>query len=209
MTQSIGAIVLAAGASSRFGTNKLLLPFDGSSVVNTVMRAVCATDLAYRVVVTGFANEAVRGAIHQDCRYVVAHNADHLRGEMLSSVKCGLAQLQAQPIDAALIVMGDMPLVRVDLLNRVIGASRASAKDIVAPRYAGERGHPVLIARKYWSEILALPSEGNPREVLRRYPDALLLLDTDDVGVVQDVDTREKYDHAIAILKKRQLKADD
>lgn len=192
----VAAVLLAAGQSSRMGSNKLLLPWHGGQpILVHVARQYLEAGLAALVVVTGYDAAALRSALATlalDC----VHNPEHAQGEMLSSLQLGLRALMAaeKRFAAAFIQPADMPGVSAKLI-RSLQAQAAPGWD-VAPSYRGQRGHPVLLARERWQAMLDLPPGAMPRAALdaRR----LRLLPVDDAGVLLDVDTRQAYKQALA-----------
>jgi CTP:molybdopterin cytidylyltransferase MocA len=161
----IGAVVLAAGAATRFGSPKqrLLLP--------AVLDAVTAAAVGPIVVVVG------AHAVDPDPRAVHVTCPDWHRGPG-ASLRCGLAALPAD-VDGAVVVLADGPSLSPAAVERVAAAWRAGAGDVVAASYAGERGHPVVVGRSAWS---AVGDEG-----LRSRPASLV--PCDDLGAPGDVDT--------------------
>jgi CTP:molybdopterin cytidylyltransferase MocA len=160
----VAAIVLAAGASSRFGSAKqqLLLPV----VLERVRAAEAADDL---LVVLG-AHEVETDAPTVRC-------PDWERGPG-ASLRCGLNELGAS-VEAAVIVLADGPNLAPAALDRVVAAWREGAGDVVAASYGGNRGHPIVLARAIWADV---PDEG-----ARALKPALV--PCDDLGAPGDVDT--------------------
>jgi molybdenum cofactor cytidylyltransferase len=111
---------------------------------------------------------------------------------MLSSVKAGIAALPDH-IAGAMIVLGDQPRIQPKVVSQVMMAYAEGRGYLVAPRYQDERGHPILIDRRYWSEFLALPADGAPRDVLKKYKDQIAHVDVDTDSVLRDVDTPDDY----------------
>jgi molybdenum cofactor cytidylyltransferase len=109
---------------------------------------------------------------------------------MLSSFKVGL---RAQPanIGAALIVLGDQPRIQPKIVGQLTMAYAEGQGDLIAPSYQMRRGHPMLIDRRYWGEILALPEDGAPRDVIRKHTVTHINVEND--SVLHDVDTPEDY----------------
>ncbi len=211
---NIAAIVLAAGSSSRYGgANKLLLPFGDGVVVQRVVRTVKQTSVARILVVTGHQHVQVMDALHAEaCEF--AHNPRHAEGEMISSIRVGLARLleppegcsesaessQAQPSGrwaAALIVLGDQPLLPARVIERLVEAFEYGCGDIIAPRFGTQRGHPVLIARKFWGEAMALPDGSPMRALLARHSHDVTHILVNTNTVLLDVDTPELYREAV------------
>ena len=192
---TVAAVILAAGASSRFGRNKLLLPFGGQCVIQRTVSNVLASAVTRVVVVTGHDAGAIAEALADAAapRVLRVLNADYQDGEMLSSIKVGLHALEPTDARAALIVPGDQPLLRPELIDRLLLAYTQRCGAIIAPRFEGQRGHPVLFDRSVWDEILALPSDGNPRDVLRAHQHDLAHIAVSDDSILVDVDTPEAY----------------
>ena len=158
----IGAVVLAAGEASRFGSPKqqLMLP--------DVLRAVRASSVDDIVVVEG-AYE-----LETDARTVPC---DEWQRGMGASLRCGLEAL-ATDAEAAVVVLADGPGLAPEAVDRVLAAWRAGGEDVIAASYGGVRGHPVLLARSAWADV---PDEG------ARALDPELI-PCDDLGHPGDVD---------------------
>jgi nicotine blue oxidoreductase len=158
----IACVVLAAGASSRFGSPKQQL------LVEPVLERVRRSSVDEVVVVLG-AHELETSARAVRC-------LDWERGPG-ASLRCGLEALPAEA-EAAVVVLADGPDLAPEALDRVIGTWRESDAPVVAATYGGIRLHPVLLAREVWKEI---PDEGAKRL------DAVLVA-CDDLGPPGDVD---------------------
>ncbi len=188
----VTAVILAAGKSTRMGQNKLLLPWGAGTVLGQVVQAARQSDVADVLVVTGHQAEAV-AAIAQAAGASTLHNSAVAQGgEMITSLQAALRQL---PDDAAavLVMLGDQPAVDHHTLNFLLHAYYQGQGDLFAPVYQGQRGNPVLIGRRYFAELLALPADAAPRDVVGRHQDALRLVEVNAPGVVQDLDVPEDY----------------
>ncbi len=158
----IGAVVLAAGAATRFGAPKQRL------LVDHVVERVRASSVD-RVVV-------VAGAYALETDAPVVHCPEWELGPG-ASLRCGLAALPGET-DAAIVALADGPDLVPAAIDRLIDAWRSGAGDVVAASYAGERGHPVLLARSTWASV---PDEG-ARALTP------VLVPCDDLGAPGDVD---------------------
>ena len=189
-----GAIILAAGLSSRMESNKVLLPWrDGKPIVRHVASQFVEASMSEVCVVTGRDAAQVRAAV-DGLDVTCVHNSDYATGEMLSSVKVGLRALPAE-LDGCFIQPADMPAVPLDVIGQLASAHEAGWN--LAPRYDGRRGHPVLLDRAYWGAMLALPADAKPRAVIEGARERLRLVDVDDEGVLLDIDTREAYERVL------------
>jgi molybdenum cofactor cytidylyltransferase len=188
----VGAVVLAAGKSSRMGQPKLLLPWaNGRTILEHILDQLALAKVWDVIVVTGHrSGDVTRLAVQAGAQ--TAHNGDYAKGEMLSSLKAGLRALPPH-ISAALVVLGDQPRIQPKVIAQVLTAYSEGAGEIVAPSYQMRRGHPILIDRKYWPEILALPPDGAPRDVIERHKDKIAYVTVDTDSILRDVDTPEAY----------------
>lgn len=192
--QRVAAVVLAAGQSRRMGRSKPLLPWsDGQTVIEAIVRRLLIFRLAEIVVVTGYQGDAVRRALeHLPVTFV--ENENYATGEMISSVQVGINALP-ETTAGALVVLGDQPMLDSRVVGDVLTAYGEGHGTIIAPVYRGERGHPVLFDRRFWPELLAL-ERGAPRDVIRRYPDDLALVEASNDSILTDIDTPEQYHRA-------------
>lgn len=190
MSHQFGAIVLAAGLSSRMGEFKLLLPWvNNQPIIGHIVGKLVTMPLATIVVVTGHHATEVRQTL-DSFEVTIAYNPNYATGEILSSLKVGLAALP-ESINAALVVPGDLPRIPISIMAQVLDAYRPGS--IIAPRFESQRGHPVLIDRRFWADIIALPSDSAPRDVLRHNQDHTHLVDVASDSILRDIDTVEDY----------------
>ncbi len=187
----IAALVLAAGRSTRMGAaNKLLLrDAAGTAMAARVVQACCASVAGDVVVVTGHEAALVERAIRAAMpggrmRFVRA--ADYALG-LSASLAAGIGAVSAAA--AAIVCLGDMPLVPAFVLDRLIGAHMAGA--IVVPVCGGERGNPVVWDRVFFGALAALAGDTGGRALLRDHADALIAVEVDEAGVLVDFDTPE------------------
>jgi molybdenum cofactor cytidylyltransferase len=190
--RSVGAVVLAAGMSRRMGDLKLLLPWAGGKpIVEHILEQLVLARVDHIVAVTGHRADEV-GAVAARVGVNVAFNKAYASGEMLSSLKAGLRAMPAH-IQAALVVLGDQPRIQPRIVGQVMTAYAEGAGTIIAPSYGMKRGHPILIDRRYWPEILDLPDGGAPRDVINAHADRVAYVNVDNDSVLRDVDTPEDY----------------
>jgi molybdenum cofactor cytidylyltransferase len=180
------AVVLAAGAGSRFGGAKLLAPYRDGLLLDGALAAAFAAPVRSVTVVTGADAVRVADAAQAfDPRIRHVHAPDHAEG-MGASLRAGIASL---PADAggAFVFLGDMPRVPQAVLLPMAQAFFAGAP-AAAPVFEGRRGNPVLIGRELFPDLLALTGDTGARAVLQRLGERLALVDAPDDGVLFDVD---------------------
>jgi molybdenum cofactor cytidylyltransferase len=191
LQRRVGAVVLAAGMSTRMGHCKPLLPWDGRTVIEAIVSRLVLARVAEIVVVTGYKHKAVRRAL-ADLPVRIMHNPAYASGEMLSSLKVGLGALSGSTA-ACLVTLGDQPSLSGRVIGQIIAAYAEMQGEIIAPVYRGQQGHPVLFDRHFWPELIAL-ADGVPRDVMRRHPDRLALITVHDDSILRDIDTPQQYD---------------
>jgi molybdenum cofactor cytidylyltransferase len=188
--EEIWAIILAAGESKRMGSPKMLLPFNGGTMLERVISNVRASAVNKILVVLGSDKDKVLTLVE---RTSVNHclNENYTDG-MLSSVKCGFRSLP-QNFSAVLIFQGDQPLISPDTINNVIKARQTSGKEILIPIFEGKRGHPLLVGKKFRKEIETMESDQGLRALSARHPEEVFEVETDDPGILKDFDTYDEY----------------
>ena len=183
----IGAVVLAAGLSSRMGANKLLVPLWGKPLVRHAVEAAVASRAATVVVVTGNNTDDVKVALTGLTARLVK-NDEYTKG-LSTSLKCGVRALP-DDCDGAVILLGDMPLVTANLIDGLIAAfDPAQERAIVVPLRGGRRGNPVLWARRFFPEMLALEGDAGAKGLMTLHQDMIYELDAADDGPFVDIDT--------------------
>jgi molybdenum cofactor cytidylyltransferase len=183
----IAAIVLAAGLSSRMGSNKLLAPVSGAPMVRHAVEAALSSAAETTIVVTGHRAEEVRRAI-SPLTPLFVENRDYSKG-LSASLKCGLGQVP-HGYDGALILLGDMPGVSAGLLDKLISAFDPSeGRAICVATHHGKRGNPVLWARRFFEEIMALEGDVGARHVIAQNAELVCEVEADDDGPLTDIDT--------------------
>jgi molybdenum cofactor cytidylyltransferase len=184
------ALVLAAGASTRFGGPKLLARLEGRPILQHVLDAAAACGPAVSVVVLGHLADSVEEAMAWRGEHRV-RNPDPRRG-LSSSVQVGLAVLErtdpACELDAVLILLGDQPRVRPSVIQDLIDGAAGSDRPIVAPAYADGEGHnPVLLRRSAWAVAAASKGDRGLGPIMAGRPDLVLRIPVG--GANPDVDT--------------------
>lgn len=191
----VGAIVLAAGSARRFGSQKLTQQLAGKPLLTRVIEAALNTDIEELVVVVRPNDEEVFAVVPEDPRVKVRENANHESG-MSSSLSCGLRSLDSS-IEAALILLADEPEISPDQIAAVVAGFASPNVRAVRASYGGRPGHPVLLGRQLWPDVLLERGDIGARRVLERSPGVVVVQLERDRPV--DVDTEED----LASLRKR------
>lgn len=187
----ISAILLAAGQSKRMGKPKMLLPWGKETVLGHIISVLQSAEIEDILVITGSAREKV-AALANSFHVRTVFNAEYEHGEMLSSIQCGLGALQPKA-EAVLICLGDQPQVEERSVHLIIEEYVRSNGALIVPSHNMRRGHPWLIAKKWWNEILEMRAPDSLREFLNRHSRDIHYLAVDTPSVLADLDTPEDY----------------
>lgn len=188
---AVPAVVLAAGASTRLGRPKQLLPLAGRPVLQHVVDAAVAAGVPEVVVVLGHAAADVRSALRADPRVRTVLNPAYASG-LASSLRAGLRAL-GEDVEAAVILLGDQPDVPAEAIRRVLSAYEESGAAIVEAWYRGTRGHPILFDRCLWPRLEALHGDEGARSLLAERVDRIAMAEI-DADPPLDLDTRADYE---------------
>lgn len=189
----IVGVILSAGESSRMGRPKALLPIDGVRFVEKIVSTLKSTNVGNIIVVLGHNGEEMRQKI-SDLPVTILINQYYKQGQ-LSSLQVAIRHLESSgsPVDGILVHLVDHPYIEAKLVNLMIKRFNETKKLIVVPRFQGRRGHPVIFARALFAELLAAATDLGAKPVVHAHRDDTLEIDTDDKGVLIDIDTPEEY----------------
>ncbi len=197
--EGLEAIVLAGGAGARFGGGKLTHPWRGGALIDGALAAAFAAPARTVTVVTGADPHVEPAALAfaertgEAARLRIIHCDGHAEG-MGATLRAGIASL---PPDAtgAYVFLGDMPAVPPAILP-ALAAALAAGAPAAAPRHDGQRGHPVLFSAELFPQLRVLTGDQGARDLLRALGSGLVLVETDDSGVLVDIDQRGDLDEA-------------
>lgn len=193
--EMVPAIVLAAGASSRMGRPKALLPVaaDGTTFLEHLVRTLRSAGVDDVIVVVGHDADLVRGLIESAGLAVrTAVNKDPSRGQ-LSSLIAALDIADRPGVQAVLVAPVDQPLVAVETVRRLLDTYRRARAPIVRPARGGRHGHPVVFDRSLFDELHRADPAAGAREVIQRHRPDVIDVAVDDEGAFVDIDTPEAY----------------
>lgn len=191
---NISAVILAAGKSVRMGQQKMLMPWGNTTVLGKVIETLQAAGVKDITLVTNSTTAL------QITNYKHLHRAQaqvlpitlNDGGEMLESIQLGL-QAQKPTAQATLICLGDQPQVEERSVRNVCDIFRENQSSIVVPSYQMRRGHPWLIARKLWDEVLQMRAPESMRDFLNSHKDDIFYVECDSPSILQDLDTPADY----------------
>lgn len=196
----IAAIILAAGRSSRMGASKPLLPLGSGTVVERVVKSVSSADVDDMIVVTGHDPESL-AALLGSLPVRQIHNAGYEAG-MFSSIRAGVAALDSD-VKAFFILPVDYPLIRAEVLGRLLAAFVPQGPAVLHPTCLGRRGHPPLISGRYREALLRADRRDNLRSFLQRQAESRaqsatevkveVEIEVEDLTILMDMDTEEDY----------------
>lgn len=189
------ALVLAAGSSTRMGSNKLLADIHGQPMIARTVQQIAGSSVEKIMVVTGHQSAEVERAL-QAHHVELVHNPDFAVG-LSASLKVGVAAVQ-NSCDAILVCLGDMPLVDARDINRMIAAFNADEnRNIVVPVHGSKFGNPVLWGAAHFAALMQCEGDRGARGLLENLRDALVEISVENAGVALDADTPE----ALALIK--------
>ena len=191
----IGAVILAAGASTRMGSNKLLADFNGQAMVARTVAQVKKSSIEDVLVITGHQADDVLSALEgSDVSF--AHNPNFIEG-LSTSLRVGVTAMRDE-YDAILVCLGDMPLIDPQDIDRMIAAfNPLEHRSIVVPVHGRRFGNPVLWGAEHYDALMACEGDRGARGLLESLKNDIVEIDVTNQGVLLDADTPE----ALAVLK--------
>ena len=188
----ISALILAAGQSSRMGRSKMPLPWGANTVLGQVIEVFRVSLVEDIAVVTGGDRSTVE-QIAEAWRARTVFNPQYATGEMLSSLQVGLQAMPAQT-EAALIALGDQPQIQQQTVLAILHKYAESHDALIVPSYQMHRGHPWLVARELWSDILSMRPPETSHDFLNRHANRITYVEVGTPTVLQDLDTPQEYE---------------
>jgi molybdenum cofactor cytidylyltransferase len=184
--RNVGAVILAAGGSSRLGQPKQLINFRGETLVRRATRAAIEAQCAPVVVVVGENAEAIQGELAETSAVIVS-NLDWERG-LGTSIRSGLRRI-GDSVDAVVLLTCDQPLVEASVIAELIAIREQKGKPIAASRYANTIGIPALFDRSCFDELLALSDDCGAKALIASRPNEVATVDF-EAGAI-DIDKPE------------------
>jgi molybdenum cofactor cytidylyltransferase len=189
----ITAVVLAAGLSTRMGQPKMMLKWGNKTVIQQVVDTLFESSIIDVIVVSGEWYKEISSLVTAEGVKVIV-NPLFANGEMTASLQTGISNMP-EASTHALVVLGDQPFLNPDTISKLIAASQISNKKIIMPSINDRRGHPWLIERSIWVEVMALKPPLTMRDFFNIYQTEIEYVVVNDENIIQDMDTPEDYRH--------------
>ncbi|HEY4096774.1 MAG TPA: nucleotidyltransferase family protein [Baekduia sp.] len=199
MDEGVAGLVLAAGAGSRFGgpVAKVLAPFRGRPLVEWPLAALGAGGVARTFVVLGADADAIEAGADLGGAEVV--RCSGWSEGLSASLRAGVAAAAAAGFTAAVVVLGDQPLLSGDAVARILAARSPGSLDAIRATYAGIPGHPTLLESSTFPAIATLRGDAGARELLRAPSTRVRLVACDGLGRPDDADTPEALERLASL----------
>ncbi|MBQ6808336.1 MAG: nucleotidyltransferase family protein [Firmicutes bacterium] len=191
-----GAVIVAAGMSSRMQAFKPMLPLAEDTLIRTLIRQLLAAGASPIVLVVGRNGKELTAHV-SDLPVECVCNPDYASTDMFCSVRIGMEQIRGR-CESVLFSPGDCPCFSPESANALLREMETSQCPVFIPTYQGRRGHPVLLRQEIIEHILSYTGEGGLRGALQAYPGEQHLLPLEDPGLCMDADKPEDYQRLLA-----------
>lgn len=188
----INAIIMASGNGKRMGTNKLLLQFQGKTMIAHIIDKVITCNFDSIVLVSQYEQVLSLG---KERNMEVVHNYDPEKGQS-ESIKLGI--LNSPKSAGYMFFVGDQPLMDVETIKLLMDSFNESPNLIIVPSYNEKQGNPVIFPIKFINELLELQGDSGGREIIKNHLDKVKFLKIKNKCLLSDIDTQQDYNQLIA-----------
>jgi molybdenum cofactor cytidylyltransferase len=195
-------IILAAGASTRFGEPKQLLRLKDKCLLEWVLDAALKSELNRIVLVLGYAHQKilqVLGEKLQHPKLLVAINPQYEKGQSLS-LQTGLSKVK-EDCPAVMFLLGDQPMLDTATINVLLERFWADEKEICVPIYGSKRKTPTIFKRRLYTQLMDIKGDMGARQLIDDNPDQVLAVEIEDPICFFDVDTQQDFQSLKKVLE--------
>ncbi len=194
----ISCILLAAGASTRFGSPKALVRIGANSIIERTLAMLLSTKISEIIVVLGADAEKISPKILKNSGIRIVVNENYSQGQT-SSFKAGLTNLDSDT-EGILLMPVDMPFIKKETIDLLIEVFLKNQSLIVVPTYAGKNGHPPIFSKMLFRDFKALKNDEPLSLLIRKHEKETLKLPVKDAGCVQSFNTPQEFKQLLSLL---------
>jgi len=195
-------IILAAGASTRFGRPKQLLQLNDKYLIEWVLDAALNSRLNRVVLVLGYAHQKILQALgetSQHSKLQIVVNPQYKLGQS-HSLRIGLSTVKTD-FAAVMFLLGDQPMLNPAKINSLLESFWSADKDICVPTYQGKRQTPVIFSRRFFAELMNIKGDIGARKLIDKNPTRVISVEMADPLTFFDIDTQQDFKNLIKNLK--------
>jgi molybdenum cofactor cytidylyltransferase len=194
-------IILAAGASTRFGRPKQLLRLKGRYLIEWVLDAAVNSKLNQVVLVLGHAHEKILQALDQKLQHAKIYiqiNPEFEKGQS-TSLRAGLSKVK-DDFAAVMFILGDQPMLSKIKINKLLESYWSTEKNICVPVYKGVRKNPTVFSRRFYHQLMKIEGDSGGRQLIDANHHQVLEVEIDDPLCFLDVDTKKDLEQLKALM---------
>ena len=192
--RKVAGLILAAGASTRMGRPKQLLPLGGLSLLDRVLEEAIRSNLDRIILVLGYQAREIKETLKTNrhhSKLKIIENKNYRDG-ISSSIIAGLSEVE-ENYDHCMVILADMPRITSNLINLLLRQYLTSRLPLGAIKIKERRSHPVIIGRRFYDELHRLQGDVGARDLFMKYPDQVCLVEPEEDYDDKDIDTMEDY----------------
>ena len=196
-------IILAAGASTRFGQPKQLLRLKDRYLIEWVLDAALNSKLSRIVLVLGYAHQKVLKALDeklQHSKLYIEINPQYNKGQS-HSLRVGLSKVK-DDFAAVMFLLGDQPMLNSATINILLEKFWAAEKDVCVPFYRGKRKTPAIFGRRFYAQLMDIKGDRGARQLIDENPDRVLTVEMDNPLCFFDIDTQQDFENLFRQIRK-------
>lgn len=194
----ISCILLAAGASTRFGSPKALVRIGANSIIERILAMLLDTKASEVIVVLGADAEKISSKIPKNSGIKIVLNENYSQGQT-SSFKAGLTNLDSNT-EGILLLPVDMPFIKKETINLLIETFLKNTYLIVVPTYENKNGHPPIFSKRLFRDFKDLKNDEPLSTLSRKHEKETLKLPVNDPGVIRSFNTMQEFKQLLSLL---------